>query len=137
MSRFGKEGMSRDSVFAALKKKGVAKAEVYYSGGNDEGGVNDIALLDAAGKNVGNLQEYYGAPQTWDEATQRWVSAPDTPTDDNRLAEALGAPVYDNYGGFAGEFYVSGTVTWDVEKRTVKDHGVEEVSHDEDFDRDL
>lgn len=128
--------MSRSSVFAALKSKGVAKVEVHYSGGNDEGGVNQIELFDADGKNIGHMDEYYGGTQQWDEATQKWIPAA-APNDDQRLSEALCAPVYDKYYSFAGDFYVDGIVRWDVATEKVKMSGTEQVSHDEDFDEDL
>ena len=131
-----KNGMTRNQVFAALKSKGVAKALVHYSGGNDEGGVNQIELFDANGENIGQMQEYYGCPSIWDEVTKTYKPGP-PPTDDERLAEALGAPVYEKYGGFAGEYYVDGIVTWDVVNNKVNDHGTEQVYHDETFDDDL
>ena len=43
----------------------------------------------------------------------------------HRLAEALSRPVYDEYGGFAGEFEVEGRVVWDVSKGTVGMEGFE------------
>lgn len=128
--------MSRDAVFAALKAKGASKVEVHYGGGNDEGGVHDIYLYDAAGKKIGEMQEYYGGTSIWDEATKTYKPA-EPPSDEQRLSETLCAPVYDKYGGFAGDFYVDGIVTWDVENRKVNDHGTEQVSHDESFDEDL
>jgi hypothetical protein len=128
--------MTRDGVFAALKSKGIAKVLVHYSGGNDEGGVNQIELFDANGENIGEMQEYYGGTSVWDEATNTYKPAP-PPSDDQRLAEALGAPVYNKYGGFAGEYYVDGIVTWDVVNKKINDHGNEQVSHDETFDEDL
>jgi hypothetical protein len=133
---FGRNVMKRDAVFAILKDKGVAKVEVQYSGGGDEGGVNEIYLYDNAGKQVASMEEYYGASSVWDEATKTYKPA-DPPNDEQKLSMALCSPVYDKYGGFAGEFYVSGTVTWDVTTGKINDHGVEEVRHDEDFDEDL
>jgi len=128
--------MSRVIVFDALKSKGVHKVEVHYSGGNDEGGVNQIELFDANGENIAHMDEYYGATQQWDEATKKYVpSAP--PTYDQRLSEALCAPVYDKYYSFAGDFYVNGILTWDVPNCKVNMRGTEEVSHDEDFNEDL
>ena len=128
--------MTRDGVFAALKSKGVSKVLVHYSGGNDEGGVNQIELFDANGENIGEMQEYYGGSSIWDEATNTWKPA-EAPNDEQRLSEALCAPVYNKYGGFAGEYYVDGIVTWDVVNKKINDHGNEQVSHDESFDEDL
>ena len=45
----------------------------------------------------------------------------------HRLAEALSQPVYDEYGGFAGEFEVEGRVIWDVSKATVSMEGSEDT----------
>lgn len=41
--------MERSEVFALLAAKGAAKAVVHFSGGNDEGGVDGIELLDKDG----------------------------------------------------------------------------------------
>jgi len=131
-----KNVMSRDKVFATLKGMNVAKVEVFYSGGNDEGGVNQIDLFDADGKKIRSMEEYYGGNSVWDEAIKGWKQA-EAPTDEQRLSQALCIPVYDKYGSFAGDFYVDGTITWDVENRKVRDHGTEQVSHDESFDDDL
>lgn len=131
-----KDIMSRDAVFTALKKRGVAKVEVHYSGGNDEGGVNDIIFLDANGENIGRMDEYYGGTQEWDDVAKKYLPAK-PPTDDQRLSMSLCVPVYDKYYSFAGEFYVNGTLTWDVTTGKVNMRGTEEVSHDEDFDDEL
>ena len=128
--------MSRDSVFAALSKRGAVRVEVDYSGGNDEGGVNGITLFDANGENIGHMDEYYGETQQWDEATKKYIPSP-PPTDEQRLSQALCAPVYDKYYSFAGDFYVNGILTWDVANKKINMRGTEEVSHDEDFDEDL
>lgn len=128
--------MSRDLVFAALAKKGVNRVEVEYNGGNDEGGVDQIVFFDKDDKKIGEMQEYYGGHSVWDEATKSYKPAA-PPDEEQRLSQALCAPVYDKYGSFAGEFYVNGTLTWDVAKRKVNMRGTEEVSHDEDFDDEL
>jgi hypothetical protein len=127
--------MDRHKVFSLLKARNIVKVEVQYSGGNDEGSVNQINLIDNAGK-VEYMEEYYDNYSVWDETTKSYRS-PEPPTKEQLLSKSLCAPVYDKYYSFAGEFYVSGTVTWDVVAGTVKDHGVEEVSHNEDYDDDL
>ncbi len=57
-------------------------------------------------------EDYYG------EAEEPFEGA-------HRLAEALSRPVYDEYGGFAGEFEVEGRVVWDVPNATVSMVGSE------------
>ena len=97
--------MNRDQAFAALRQRGVAKAVVSFSGGNDEGGVNDITLLDASGETLQHdLPTYTYGKEGEDVA----------------LSEALGEPVYDQYGSFSGEFDVDGEVIWGVETREVR-----------------
>lgn len=128
--------MSRDLVFATLAKKGVNRVEVEYNGGNDEGGVDQIILFDKDDKKIGEMQEYYGGHSVWDEESKSYKPAA-PPNEEQRLSQALCAPVYDKYGSFAGEFYVNGTLTWDVAKKKIKDHGVESVEHEESFDDEL
>lgn len=89
--------MTREELFAELRRQGVAKVQVEFSGGGDEGGVDVILLLDSEGKIIRKLEEYY-----------------DKPHPDSDLSQSLAAPVYSRYGGFAGDFSVRGTVEWDV-----------------------
>jgi hypothetical protein len=51
----------------------------------------------------------------------------------SRLSHALGAPVYQRYGSFAGEFEVSGSITWDVKARSVNASGYERSYTYEEF----
>lgn len=112
--------MTRDETFAELAKRGFAKVVVHYSGGNDEGGVDqDIELLLANGQ-LGDTMSEPTWPAQWDG--QKWLE-PTEVTEDDRLAHDLCAPVYDKWGGFAGDFCTDGTITWDVTARTVTDSG--------------
>lgn len=97
--------MSRDEVFAELHRRGVAKATANFSGGNDEGFVDEITMFSALGQEVGTLSEYrYGGQGD----------------EDTRLAEAIAQPIYDEYGGFGFEGSVHGDLTWDVPARKVR-----------------
>jgi hypothetical protein len=102
--------MTRDEVFQQLRQKGVKKAVVHFSGGNDEGGADSIVLHTSDG--------------TETEAVG-WRS-----TSEGELNNALSEPVYAAYGGFAGDFSVDGEVVWDVEKRTVVMSKSEQVWQD-------
>lgn len=106
--------LRRVELWAELRKRGVAKVSVEFSGGGDEGGVGDITLFNAAGEEIGTLEERY---PVWNgkEWVHKYPSDPDLV-----LVETLCSPVYEKYGTFAGEFYVSGTVDYDVEAGTVK-----------------
>ena len=105
--------MTRAEVFGRLRELGAVAAVVPFHGGYDEGFTEDITLKDAGGNPVAVIREdYYGAEEPF-------VGA-------HRLAEALSQPVYDEYGGFAGEFEVEGRVIWDVPKAAVSMRGSED-----------
>ncbi len=105
--------MTRAEVFGRLRELGAVTAVVPFNGGHDEGFVEGVTLRGAEGSAVAVIHEdYYG------EAEEPFEGA-------HRLAEALSRPVYDEYGGFAGEFEVEGRVVWDVSKATVTMEGSE------------
>lgn len=98
----------KDSGFALVAQRGAAKAEVRFSGGNDEGGVDEIRFLNAA-------DEVISVENDWNEFEYPGALAP------------LCRPVEEQYMGFSGEFYVWGEVVWDLAARTVTMSGDEEV----------
>jgi len=83
----------KDMVFKHLKSMKVSHVKVTFSGGHDEGCVNEITLYDNPNENDGvELQE----------------------EDFKNLYAYLASPVYEEYGSFAIEMNTSGTVTWYV-----------------------
>ena len=105
--------MTRAEVFGRLRELGAVAAVVPFNGGYDEGYDEGITLRGAENSAVAVIHEdYYG------DAKELFEGA-------HRLAEALSRPVYDEYGGFAGEFEVEGRVVWDVPKATVRMEGSE------------
>lgn len=117
--------MDRGEVFEALAERGATKAVVEFSGGNDEGGADGIVLYDGD-EETGTVEQYFGFVYHRGE-NGGWTSRPLTDAErrEDELAEALAAPVYDEYSGFAGDFSVSGVVEWDVEAKTVTMSGEE------------
>ena len=105
--------MTRAEVFGRLRELGAVAAVVPFNGGYDEGFVEGITLRGAEGSAVAVIHE-----DCYGEAEEPFEGA-------HRLAEALSQPVYDEYGGFAGEFEVEGRVVWDVPKATVSMEGSE------------
>jgi len=99
--------MSRPEVFAGLASRGADRAVVQFSGGNDEGGPDSIALYKG--------EEEICALSTWPSREE----VEDAPAD-ARLVDALSEPVFQEYGTFAGDFDVTGEVIWDVAERTVR-----------------
>jgi hypothetical protein len=117
-------GKDREAVFRKLESRNIARVEVFYGGGDDEGGVHDILLYDAKGNKVGQMQEFYGNYKTWNNKTNTW-DEPEPPTEEQLLSKSLCKPVYEVYDTFAGEYYVDGVMTWDVAKRKVTNSGSE------------
>lgn len=83
-------------VFKFIESKGGDKAVVYFSGGNDEGGVDFIYILKDW-KKVVELDE----------------------TLEQEFYNILSKPVRQEYANFAGEYYVAGTVVWNCKTGTV------------------
>lgn len=129
----GRSKLSRTELFAELRKRGVAKVSVEFSGGGDEGGVDNITLYNAEGAEIGTLEEDYGGDQ-WNG--KEWVPV-NPPNPNTELVNTLCAPVYEKYGSFAGEFYVNGTVDYDVEAGTVKMPHRETVERWEEYDEEV
>lgn len=123
--------MNVSQAMRKLMDRGVAKVKVSFSGGGDEGGVESIVLYDNNGTNIGTLEESYDG-YTYNPVTKQYEQK--GLTEDQEIAKVLGKPVYDKYYSFAGEFYVSGTVDWDVFKGTHKMSGQESHEYYEDFD---
>lgn len=105
--------MDKTYVLDELRKRGASKALVSFSGGNDEGGVDNITLSLKLANGTETEQEL-----------EVWGSKG---TDDEKLVSELSAAVYDRYYSFAGEFYVNGDVVVDVEEGTVTMSTSEEV----------
>lgn len=90
---------TKSRVFALLAARGATRAVVNYNGGNDEGGVDEIALHIPNAE--GGIDEV-DLPVSW-----RGMG------EDHELAELLEGPVDAKYGSWAGEFSAYGTLTWD------------------------
>jgi hypothetical protein len=58
------------SIFDALKEKGIAKVKVCFSGGGDSGQLDDVKLLDATGKNI--VTKF---TKRWDFKSKTWLPA--------------------------------------------------------------
>jgi hypothetical protein len=84
-----------DAVWEFMRANNVARIEVSYQGGNDEGGADETVCYDA------------------DKKPMRC----DIPAE---LEETLEEPIYDEYGGFGGCFDVSGVCVWNLKKKSVK-----------------
>lgn len=109
-----RERVKKEETFNLMRACGITKAVVEFSGGNDEGGPDDIEVTREGANEPSELPAYYG-------------SRDGSGTREEQLADLLARPVYAEYGTFAGEFYVHGRVVWDLEARTVRMTGDEDV----------
>lgn len=135
--------MERWQVFDELQRRGATKATVAYSGGNDEGGPDEIKLYRGE-EEIGRIHAHHvhdGQVYVRDEDgvmvyetvpadaekgipehnRPKLRDATDQELKDDELRMGLSQPVYDVWGGFNGEFYTSGVYSWLVDRRQVVD----------------
>ncbi|RDJ34924.1 MAG: hypothetical protein DWQ19_08805 [Crenarchaeota archaeon] len=93
--------MNRQEAFEELVRRGMAEAKVEFSGGGDEGGVDNVILTD-------------------DKGNHHEISPYQCDSKDEEFIEALSEPIDNEYGSFAGEFQVSGCVIWNVADKKVR-----------------
>lgn len=98
--------MTKQQALQVLAKEGIVEAHVHFSGGNDEGGPDSVTFVKADGSK---------------EEAAWWGND----SIDSELLEALAQPIFNKYYSFAGDFYVHGSVVWDVTKGTVEMSGDE------------
>lgn len=140
------------SAMEALRSLGVVTVELEFSGGNDEGGVDSTSFFDADGNEVsvpvGGAFKYtrYEGGKEVDKGWHVRTGEYDKPfadqirpaTDEeirwSELEHVLSGPIYKRYYTFAGEFYVHGTLTWDVTTGEHKMRGQESHEVWEDFE---
>ena len=125
--------MTRDEMWQELAKRNVSSVVVKFSGGNDEGGVDEIILCDKDDLPFDELRE--SCEQVWDYTTNSWITK--NPNSDTDLIHILVKPVYDKYYSFAGEFYVQGELIYDVKNKKITMNGKETVESYEDFENEV
>ena len=114
-----RERVKKEETFNLMRACAITKAVVGFSGGNDEGGPDEISVYRQGANEPSDLPLSYGVKDK---------------TREQELADLLVRPVYAEYGSFAGEFYVDGQVVWDLEAKTVKMTGDEQVSQSQSID---
>lgn len=130
----------RAKVWNAMKAKGVSKIVAYFSGGNDEGGVNSYAMFDADGKQfempeISKNDPSY-ARDTYPFTRTELFGHNEYWPKPGSLAHIIEQPVDMEYGSFAGEFSVSGVCTWDLKTKKVTMDGEESAGY-ESFHKDF
>lgn len=126
---FPSTGDAKRNLLAQLREAGAVRLEATYSGGNDEGGVDEIKLFDAKGKDV--------------LAPEMWITRKPKPTDQpwsirdgkvheyHPLWEAADRMLSTEFGTWAGDFTAYGTLYADAKTGKVSRSG-EMSSYDPD-----
>src|SRR5574338_968473 len=99
---FGTAGNAKSNLLESMRKHGVAYLEARFSGGNDEGGVDEVSVMrDAAGNDV-------------ELPNMGW---------EHELQEACDAMLSTEFGTWAGDFSAYGTLTADLKTGKVSRAG--------------
>ena len=124
--------------YDAMLKLGASECHANFSGGNDEGGYEDVTFV-ATGEDAiieGPLADFdiykdvsYNG-QTYKNG--QWVNIPQPTRDPDltAIADHLCGVLEGQYGSFAGEFYVHGTVIVDARARTTRMEGDEQSGYE-------
>lgn len=110
--------LDKPRTFELLKKKDAIKAELRFSGGHDEGNVEEIVLTLSTGEKVELPTWYcggYGLGEK-DPVTGYYAYVPlSTPAnEDEELADLLEGPINEEFGAWGSVPYTSGVLEWDV-----------------------
>ena len=121
----------RDEAWAMRKLKEtlwegeiIVKVSVDYSGGNDDGSINRVTVELASGRECDWSEP--NVRGSWDREKKAIVFSREL-TELEELYFAVVKPVEDQYGSFAGDFSVDGTIVWDVVNNQVLNRGEQEV----------
>jgi hypothetical protein len=106
LGRNGNAALGAEAVFAELRRLGVSEAQLDFQARDDECGVREIRFL-RPGKNPEVVRPY---PE-YDERAGRWVRRDGYP---EAMIKGLAEPIHAQYGGFEGELFVDGTISWRV-----------------------
>lgn len=131
--------LSREEVFQFMRDNLVEKIEVTFSGGNDEGHLDGVTYYNSEGERLSlDIKSCMGSFQGMEDADgneipqgvtvvrdrqkdddiYQWVYRPATEYEIrmSKIEDALSQPIWDRYGGFAGEFSVYGNLVWEIEE---------------------
>lgn len=121
------------TIFAEMRKLSVDFLEAYYSGGNDEGGVDDVWLYRRAKPRQRKDVEAKSVSGTITKMVRVKLPPPTDYLDyDHPLYEALSDLLSMDFGSFAGEFRAQGVIFADIPSGRVWREGeVSTYSYDE------
>jgi len=117
-----KKATHQERLTKEFKKRGIVRAELEFSGGNDSGGVDSVCFYDKDGEEVDTVSRHMD-----------WVTDPVTNeygnrelTDDQLADNEFGYMVEEvvgrKWGSWAGDFFDSGNMTFDISKEFATAH---------------
>jgi hypothetical protein len=126
---FPNQGTAKSELLKAVSDVGATRLEARYSGGNDEGGVDDVVLFDKAGAEI-------EAPESFTERDPRpgdseWAIRNGKVSEYHPLWRAADDMLATEFGSWAGEFSAYGTLYADTKENRVWRDGTYEVPMDE------
>ena len=135
-----------DEALEWLKGFDVVNLEICFSGGNDEGGIDERRAITSTGDEVDIPDSNAYLIRRWNQESQDYGKEAwfvgwgnndrAASSEEIKIAQyhqTLNAPIFDKYHSFAGAFYVNGTLVWDVLRKTCEMHGTETIEVDREF----
>lgn len=142
-----KDTFDKKAAFDGMTKRGINRIEIHFSGGNDEGGIDQIQATDLEGNEiviedtpwVASCYENQTVTKgVWlphhahggDFQNQKFVPLSDLDAevlDNINFRSSFENIVYGKYYTFAGDYYVEGTAILDVSENVAKITGQETV----------
>lgn len=117
---------TKNALLDLMREHGASKLEAEYSGGNDEGGVNGLKLLDADGEAIETPEMWITRPP---KKGERAYAADGLIYEYHPLYEAVDNVLALEFGTWAGDFNAFGTLYADATTREVRREG--SISHEE------
>jgi hypothetical protein len=121
---------AKSKLLTEVRAAGATRLEANYSGGNDEGGVTDIRLLDAEGKEMPAPDSTFTRdPKPGDD---KWRIRDGKVHEYHPLWEAADRMLQTEFGSWAGEFSAYGTLFVDTTQNKVWRDGEMQSGYDSD-----
>lgn len=104
----------KGKIIAAFTERGIAMAEVTFSGGNDDGSCDGYTFFDSDNNVVDGINMNYISSSH--RVDGKWVERELTDEEraENDFIDLVDAPIYWRWGSFAGDFSVEGTMYYDI-----------------------
>jgi hypothetical protein len=135
-----RDTFDKKAAFDGMTKRGINRIEIHFSGGNDEGDIDQIQATDLEG-NIIDIPDTPWVSSCYENQTvtkgvwlpnqavdaefqnQKFVPLSDLDPevlDNINFRSSFENIVYDKYYTFAGDYYVEGTAILDVSENVAK-----------------